>query len=80
MWSLDDFYGTAKTAQLHKSSLSKAVISPALRPGTGNNLTVNGLLRRYANVPVSLINAAILFAGVSPGIGTVSSPIPHTAL
>src|SRR6185436_9026028 len=73
-------YGTASTTQLQRSSLSNSVLSPALKFGTGNKRTVNGLFRRKAIVPVSRINALTLSTGVSPGIGTVSRPIPQTAL
>jgi hypothetical protein len=31
-------------------------------------------------VPVSRINADIFSVEVSPGVGTVSKPMPHTAL
>ncbi len=39
-------HGTARTAQLHRSSLSKFVMSPADKPGTGKSLTVRGLFNR----------------------------------
>jgi len=55
-----EFYGTARTAQLQRSSLSKAVMSPAFNPGTGNSRTVKGLFKRYAIVPVSLMSAQFL--------------------
>ena len=71
---------TGRTAQLHKSALSNVVRSPACKPGTGNTRTVSGLFKRKAIVPVSRMMAAIFAAGVSPGMGTVSRPMPHTLL
>jgi len=41
-------YGTARTAQLQRSSFSKIVISPAFNLGTENKRTVSGLFNRSA--------------------------------
>ena len=46
----------------------------------GNKRTVSGLFKRNAIVPVSRIIAAMLSALTFPATGTVSKPIPHTAL
>ena len=69
-----------KRRQLHKSSLSNSDISPATLFGMGNKRTVSGLFKRNAIVPVSRIIAAMLSALTFPATGTVSKPIPHTAL
>ncbi len=55
-------------------------MSPAFNPGVGKSLTVSGLFSLNAIVPVSLIRAEIFSTVVSPGIGTVSKPIPQTLL
>lgn len=70
---------TQQTQQTQAADAQRRQTSPAARPGHGMTRTVSGLLRRKANVPVSHISAAILSAGVSPGIGTVSRPMPQTA-
>merc|ERR1711871_894768 len=73
----EELYGTSKMRQLHKSSLSNAVMSPAALPTQGKRRTVNGLFRRNASVPQSCASWAIFSGEVFPGIGTVSSPMPQ---
>ena len=58
-----------------------AVSTPEIARQVASGKEVIGdieLFARTASVPVSRISAAICARGVPPGIGTQSSPMPHT--
>src|SRR5579875_636838 len=67
------------TTVLTRYGDSNEVVSPACLPGAGNSRADSGLPNLAAKLPKSTITLARTSRGTSPGTGTVSSPVPHTA-
>src|SRR2546421_4742 len=62
-----------------RNGLSNSVISPQPLPRTGSSLAESGLCHLNARLAMSPMMRESCSALMSPGSGTVSRPVPHTA-
>ena len=66
------------TTESVRKGLLNCARSPAFFPGTGKRRAESGLRSLIESAATSRMSAAIALAGVSPGNGTTSRPVPQT--